>query len=90
MRHAFVMLVVLLCSASGWGQKYVFDVYSHVVEKMYDIKVTRPDGFEELVEDSYPIQFYVGENGGFVYPVSLVSEDKNCLLLYPFSIIGRA
>lgn len=84
MRHAFVMLVVLLCSASGWGQKYVFDVYSHVVEKMYDIKVTRPDGFEELVEDSYPIQFYVGENGGFVYPVSLVSEDKNCLLLYPF------
>lgn len=76
MRHAFVMLVVLLCSASGWGQKYVFDVYSHVVEKMYDIKVTRPDGFEELVEDSYPIQFYVGENGGFVYPVSMVSEDK--------------
>ena len=28
MRHAFVMMVVLLCSASGWGQKYVFDVYS--------------------------------------------------------------
>ena len=40
MKHAFMMLlVVLLCSISGWGQKRIFDLYSSQVEKLYGIEV---------------------------------------------------
>lgn len=41
-----MLLVVLLCSISGWSQKRIFDLYSSQVEKLYGIEVTKPEGFK--------------------------------------------
>ena len=38
MKHAFMMLVVLLCSISGWSQKRIFDLHGSQVEKLYGIE----------------------------------------------------
>ncbi len=40
MKQAFIMLVVLLCSISGWSQKRIFSLYNSQVEKLYGIEVT--------------------------------------------------
>ena len=34
MKQAFMMLVVLHFSISGWGQKSIFDFYSYKFEKL--------------------------------------------------------
>ena len=61
MKQAFIMLVVLLCSISGWGQKRIFDLYSSQVEKLYGIEVTKPEGFEVLSKETYPLTLLYGE-----------------------------
>lgn len=61
MKQAFMMLVVLLCSISGWGQKRIFDLYSSHVEKLYGIEVTKPEGFKVLSKETYPLTLYTGK-----------------------------
>lgn len=79
-----MLLVVLLCSISGWSQKRIFDLYSFQVEKLYGIEVTKPEGFKVLSKETYPLTLYTGKGTFWQYAVSLVSEDENCLLLYPY------
>lgn len=38
MKQAFMMLVVLLCSISGWSQKRIFSLYNSQVEKLMALR----------------------------------------------------
>ena len=46
--------------------------------------MTKPEGFEVLSKETYPLTLYTGKGTFWQYAVSLVSEDENCLLLYPY------
>ncbi len=86
MRIIIILFVILFFAPTDISaQRKLFKEYRSECARRFDIEIIEPKGFKTIGK-MVPFRVNEGRSIGSFYRVALESENKDCLILYPFFI----
>ncbi len=87
---SLICLCTFLFTTNNYAQKWYWSAYCTIADKIYDVHITKPDGFKMVSQMVSDFIINRDEPIGTFYQAALQSEDGECLILYPIVFSHRS